>query len=94
MNRTGLLAAFALAGTLLAPTAPVAAQEKPWPGYRRGDGYTYYKESQTDRPRHGYEGFAGPPLRQSYCSYQRVPNRVCDDRGCRVTSWTLKQYCQ
>jgi hypothetical protein len=72
-----------------------AAQvEKPWPTYRRGDGYTYFKRYKTPGPTRGYEGFAGPPLSMSYCSYRRIPNRECGPKGCRVTSWTLEQYCQ
>jgi hypothetical protein len=42
----------------------------------------------------GYEGQAG----NYYCSYQRLPNRVCttDSNGnerCQVKGWTLRQYC-
>jgi hypothetical protein len=42
----------------------------------------------------GYEGQAG----NYYCSYQRLPNRVCsyDANGnehCQIKGWTLRQYC-
>jgi hypothetical protein len=42
----------------------------------------------------GYEGKAG----NYYCSYQRLPNRVCttDSNGnerCQIKSWTLRQHC-
>ncbi len=82
-----------VAGSLTLATPSATAQEKPWPTFRRGDGYTYYRKSQSPEPRRGFEGFAGPPLRSSYCSYRRIPNRVCDRGGCRVKSWTLEQYC-
>ncbi|MFN3743820.1 MAG: hypothetical protein ACK4TL_03860 [Hyphomicrobiaceae bacterium] len=50
---------------------------------------------ETRRPKRGYEGFPAPGV---YCSYHRVPNRVCttDKRGrrtCRIKSWTLVQFC-
>ena len=82
------------AASVLAPSA--AHAQEPWPVWRRGDGYTYYERRRTQGPEHGFEGFAGPPMRQSYCSYRRIPNRVCgpNGKGCRVKSWTLEQYCQ
>lgn len=56
-----------------------------------------YEEWQyeTKRPKRGYEGFPAPGV---YCSYRRVPNRVCDydkrgPRKCRIKSWTLTQSC-
>jgi hypothetical protein len=56
-----------------------------------------YEEWQyeTKKPKRGYEGFPAPGV---YCSYRRVPNRVCetDKRGrerCRVKSWTMTQSC-
>jgi hypothetical protein len=89
-----LLAAAVLA-TFAAPAGEAFAQARePWPVWRRGDGYTYYERRRTKRPEHGFEGFAGPPMRSSYCSYQRIPNRTCTAKGCRVTGWTLEQYCQ
>ncbi len=88
-----LLAVAMPAGALHVDEAAAQARE-PWPVWRRGDGYTYYERRRTKRPQHGFEGFAGPPMRQSYCSYRRIPNRECGPKGCRVTSWTLEQYCQ
>jgi hypothetical protein len=82
--------------SILAVAVPGAVQgqvEAPWPGHRRGDGYTYYKETEIRSPRHGYSGFAGIGPRLRYCDYRRIPNRVCDRKGCRVRSWTLEQYC-
>lgn len=77
------------------PFESVLAQiEEPWPTRRRGDGYTYFKRYKTPGPTHGFEGFAGPPLSPSYCSYRRMPNRECGKGGCRVKNWTLEQYCQ
>lgn len=56
-------------------------------------GSTYYGTRTTTEPQRGYEGFITNGRRQIYCSYWRVPNRTCDKRGCRVTSWTLHQNC-
>ena len=92
MTRFQILGAL-LAGLAVALPQGAVAAEEPWPTYRRGDGYSYYRESRSSRPAHGYEGFAGPPMRARYCSYRRIPNRACDDRGCRVKSWTLEQFC-
>ena len=52
------------------------------------------EDYQFSQPMHGYEGQAG----NYYCSYQRLPNRVCttDSNGnekCQVKGWTLRQYC-
>jgi hypothetical protein len=85
----------ALTGSAVAMFAPSSAQaQEPWPVWRRGDGYTYFDRRRTQGPERGFEGFAGPPMRQSYCSYRRIPNRVCGPKGCRVKNWTLEQYCQ
>lgn len=89
----GVIGAAMLGGLVLAP-ATALAQEKPWPTHRRGDGYSYYRQSEASAPGHGYEGFVmGPGGRSRYCSYRRIPNRVCDSKGCRAGSWTLEQYC-
>jgi hypothetical protein len=87
--------AIALMGSAMAMfvASPAQAQE-PWPVWRRSDGYTYYERHRTQGPERGFEGFAGPPIRQSYCSYRRIPNRICGPKGCRVKDWTLEQYCQ
>ena len=60
----------------------------------RGAKDFYSQDYQFDRPMRGYEGQAG----NYYCSYQRLPNRVCRvDRGgnerCKVQGWTLRQHC-
>jgi hypothetical protein len=54
----------------------------------------YSQDYQFDQPMSGYEGKAG----NHYCSYQRLPNRVCttDSNGnerCQIKGWTLRQYC-
>lgn len=88
------IAGLALAGALVAIASTAAAQvPEPFPTYRRGDGYTYRKDTTSKRPLKGHEGFygIGPNLR--YCSYIRTPNRECGPKGCRVTSWTTQQYC-
>ncbi len=90
---TLVIAAVCLATFLLVPNVASAQAKEPWPAYRRADGYTYFRERKSVRPEHGFSGFAGPPLAMRYCDYQRIPNRTCDKKGCRATSWTLKQYC-
>jgi hypothetical protein len=52
------------------------------------------QDYQFDGPVRGFEGQQG----NYYCSYQRLPNRVCtyDSNGnerCQVKGWTLRQYC-
>lgn len=96
MGRSNLHKALliGIAASLAALEGAHAQVEEPWPGRRRGDGYTYFKRYKTPGPSHGFEGFAGPPLNSTYCSYRRIPNRECGKGGCRVTSWTLEQYCQ
>lgn len=79
--------------SLLASPAALAQRAEPWPTWRDPGGYTYYKEYRSAKPQRGYSGFAGSPLRQSYCDYRRIPNRECHGGSCRVTSWTLQQYC-
>ena len=85
--RAGLVSALALS------VSAGARAEQPWPGHRDASGYTYYKEKRTTTPEHGYSGFAGHPLRQSYCDYRPIPERNCSGGRCRVTGWTLQQYC-
>lgn len=82
--------AIAVVSSLLAWSMPVAAQS----GYKIDRGaYAFSKKSQSKQPRHGYSGFYKGPS-QLFCDYERTPNRTCDSRGrCRVTSWTLKEYC-
>ncbi|MCB1520244.1 MAG: hypothetical protein KDJ37_06685 [Hyphomicrobiaceae bacterium] len=61
---------------------------------RRG-GKGYYSQSYDfDRPMHGYEGHARPGY---YCSYKRLPKRVCREtkngETCKIVGWTLEQNC-
>jgi hypothetical protein len=81
------------AAVLTAPLGAAAQVPEPFPTHRRADGYTYNLEYRSAKPIRGHEGFYGIGPRQRYCSYIRTPNRECDRRGCRVTSWTLQQYC-
>jgi hypothetical protein len=47
------------------------------------------------KPMHGYEGGASGGY---YCSYVRIPKRVCKTRGgrevCKVKGWILRQECR
>lgn len=58
----------------------------------------YERQTETKGPVHGYSGWVWGGRRSYYCDYQRLPNRECvtlksGKQRCRVTSWTLKQYC-
>jgi hypothetical protein len=62
--------------------------------FAKGGKEFYSQDYQFSQPMKGYEGQAG----NYYCSYQRLPNRVCttDSSGnerCKVQGWTLRQYC-
>jgi hypothetical protein len=77
----------AIAGAIPAAALAPAALAK-------GGKEFYVQDYQFDRPMSGYDGRAG----NYYCSYQRLPNRVCtvDASGnerCKVQGWTLRQHC-
>jgi len=61
---------------------------------RGGRGY-YVKQFDVDKPLHGYEGHTWQGY---YCSYKRLPKRVCNWNGntesCKIVGWTLEQSCQ
>jgi hypothetical protein len=82
-----ILKAAAL-GVLLTSAIATAA-------FAKGGGKEFYSQDyQFSQPMSGYEGQAG----NYYCSYQRLPNRVCttDANGnerCKVQGWTLRQHC-
>lgn len=65
-------------------------------------GSQYFEwQTQTKKPLHGYSGFSGISIggRQLYCDYHRIPNRQCvilksGEQRCKVTGWTLKEFCQ
>jgi hypothetical protein len=53
------------------------------------------QDYQFDKPMHGFQGRTTGGY---YCSYQRLPNRVCVSDGaggekCAVKGWTLRQFC-
>ncbi len=57
----------------------------------RGSKEFYSQDYKFDSAMHGFQGQQG----SYYCSYQRLPNRLCDRNGnnCTITGWTLRQYC-
>ena len=63
--------------------------------FAKGGGKDYYSQDyEFSQPMKGYEGRAG----NYYCSYQRLPNRVCTTDGsgnerCKIQGWTLRQHC-
>jgi hypothetical protein len=81
---SGAIAVSALAGLLMSTSADA-----------RGRGKEFYSQDyQVDGPVKGFEGRSG----DYYCSYQRLPNRVCayDANGnehCKIKGWTLRQHC-
>jgi hypothetical protein len=85
--KAGILCGAVLASAVAGMVASTAAEA-------RGGKEFYSEDYQFDRPMSGYEGQAG----NYYCSYQRLPNRVCsyDANGnehCQIKGWTLRQYC-
>ena len=85
----------ALCGLLALSLVPTLAEarSRSW----SSNGY-YERESESRGPQHGYSGWVWGGSRSYYCDYQRLPNRECvtlksGKQRCRVTSWTLKQYC-
>jgi hypothetical protein len=86
-GKSGLLCGAILASGLAGVLATPAAQA-------RGAKEFYVQDYQFDQPMSGYEGQAGA----YYCSYQRLPKRVCsyDSSGnerCKIKGWTLRQHC-
>jgi hypothetical protein len=85
--KTGLLSCAFLASGLAGMLSTTAAEA-------RGGKEFFSQDYQFDQPMHGFQGQQG----NYYCSYQRLPNRVCtyDASGnetCKVKGWTLRQYC-
>ena len=84
---TGILCSAVLASAVAGMLTSTAAEAK-------GAKDFYSEDYQFDQPAHGYQGQAG----SYYCSYQRLPNRVCEidangSERCKVKGWTLRQYC-
>lgn len=68
------------------------AQSGDFPRYRSGGVYEDF--SYSKKPRRGYSGWSGPPIRGLYCDYRRNPIRECKPNGrCKVVKWELEQYC-
>jgi hypothetical protein len=85
--KTGLLCGALLASGIAGLLSTTAAEA-------RGGKEFFSQDYQFDQPMSGYEGQQG----NYYCSYQRLPNRVCtvDANGnerCAIKGWTLRQYC-
>jgi len=63
------------------------------PAEARGGKEFFSKDFQFKEPMHGVQGQQG----NYYCSYQRLPNRVCvptaGGEKCSIKGWTLRQYC-
>ena len=91
MNRiVATVATLALAAGTLASSMLVAGDAEA----RRGGRSIYTQQYDFDRPMHGYEGHTGTGY---YCSYKRLPKRVCSygsggEVG-KIQVWTLEQTC-
>ena len=90
-----LLASSANAAVMGIPATPPLAKSvhNIATGYMKGyfDDETRYN---VDRPERGYQG----GTESVFCSYRNVPKRVCTAtrsgrEKCRVTGWTLIEYC-
>lgn len=88
-NAVAAVAVLAAVGTAMSASVAEA---------RRGGSSDYVEWNfKTQRPVHGYTGFAGGGSRQ-YCDYRRIPDRRCTylpdgTSRCKVVGWTLQQYC-
>ncbi len=83
------LAAIAIAALLGTIAATPGAEAK---GGRGGSGETVELSVNTGKEmRRGYSGPLG--VGGLYCDYQRIPTHDCSSGRCKVTSWTLKQFC-
>ena len=91
---TKIFSTALIAGALIAIGA--ASLATPTPAEARGGGRQFISQDyQFDKPMHGFQGRAAGGY---YCSYQRLPNRVCTfdaagNESCKVKGWTLRQYC-
>lgn len=61
---------------------------------RRGGRGVYIQQYDMQRPDHGFEGHTSFGY---YCSYKRLPKRVCsptaNGENCKIVGWTLEQMC-
>lgn len=83
--------AVCLAAAVSITAASTAGADTPGPDILRS-------ERVTPGPERGFTGFRRYGARNFFCDYRRIPNRTCrtDRHGqshCRVTSWTLQEYC-
>lgn len=64
------------------------------PADARGGRDYYLQDYKFEKPMHGFEGRAAGGY---FCSYQRLPNRVCTvvngAEKCTIKGWTLRQHC-
>lgn len=85
-NITLAAAAIAAASATLLPATEAEA---------RGGRMFISQDYQFNQPMHGFQGRTTGGY---YCSYHRLPNRVCVSDGaggekCTVKGWTLRQFC-
>lgn len=88
ITRVFSIGLFAITATL-ASTSMMAS-----PADARGARDYYLQDYKFNKPMHGFEGRAAGGY---YCSYQRLPNRVCTVvngiEKCKIKGWTLRQHC-
>ncbi len=91
---TAINTTFAQTTIAIAATVVVGMAITSSPASAKGRQYEV-QDYQFKRATHGYEGQANGGY---FCSYVRIPKRVCNWRGgrsiCKVRGWTLRQECR
>ena len=81
---------FAIAATVVVGISIVSV-----PASAKGGRQLQTQDYSFKRAMHGYEGHASGGY---FCSYVRIPKRVCKWSGgrsfCKVRGWTLRQECR
>ena len=85
INTTFAKTTIAIAATVVVGIAISSA-----PASAKGRQYEV-QDYQFKRATHGYEGQANGGY---FCSYVRIPKRVCRGSRCKVRGWTLRQECR
>lgn len=82
--------ALAIAATIVVGIAITSA-----PAAAKGSRQLQTQDYHFNQAMHGYEGHANGGY---FCSYVRIPKRICKWRGgrsiCKVRGWTLRQECR
>ncbi len=88
---TAINTKFAQTTLAIAATVVVGIAIASAPASAKGSRQVQTQDYQFKRAMHGYEGHANGGY---YCSYVRIPKRVCRGSYCKVRGWTLRQECR